>query len=250
MLRSAQATSNIVLLDSTITVTWGNGRCIKILGEVRNTGDSDVCFVEITYTLKDASDTVIGRDSTFALGSSKRLSLTGMVTDTVLCPGEVGAFLLQTAVPFDQVHSMHHKIGFDTFATQSLKANIELKGNLNEHADHGDWRLWGELKNRGSITGYFIKFVATIKNREGRVIDVPFKYVDGETIVLDSGETTDTALSPGAVGSFALLTLVGKSITYRINWDEEAPQSDGGSDDDHDDSGGGDGGCFISTVTR
>ena len=91
-----------------------------------------------------------------------------------------------------------------------------------------------------------------------------FKYVDGETIVLDSGETTDTALSPGAVGSFEAFTLAPyeevDSITYKINWDEKDTHSDDedaddgdgaddGDDTDDDDNGGG-GGCFISSVAK
>jgi hypothetical protein len=84
--------------------------------------------------------------------------------------------------------------------------------------------LLGELKNLRGAIGYFVKFVATVKNVNGQVIDVGYSFINGSTIELASGIITDTALSPTEIASFEVSTIAMYSNTgatsYKINWDE------------------------------
>lgn len=216
---------NVILLDSTEYVTQDFAGDIKILGELQNVGNSDVSFVKITYTFKDASGALLDTDTTYVHGSSKRLSLSSIVTDTILSPNEVGSFKLYTYVPFNLVSSMSHVISFENYDTTPLIAEIILHGELVEREDFfGDLEILGELKNVGSLLAYFVKFVSTAKNNVGQVIDVASSYINGVTVELDSGITTDTGLYPNQIASFKIYSSAEYSevdnVIYKINWNE------------------------------
>ena len=106
--KAAPSGTNVILLESTLYVTEDYSGDIKILGEIQNTGNSDVSFVKITYTFKDRSDDIIDTDYTYINGSSKNLGV--VVTDTILSPGEIGSFNLYTDIPHDLVSSFYYNI--------------------------------------------------------------------------------------------------------------------------------------------
>ena len=93
---------------------------------MQNVGDSDVSFVKITYTFKDAGDNLLDTEYTYIYGSSKRLS--SIVTDTILSPNEVGSFLMYTDVSYNLVNSMSYVISFENYDTTPLIAEIILYG--------------------------------------------------------------------------------------------------------------------------
>jgi len=214
---------SIILLISTENVTQDSFGDIKILGELQNVGNADVSFVKITYTFKDASDDVLDTEYTYVYGSSKNTDT--VVTDTILSPGEVGSFSLYTNVPNDLVTSMYYTISYENYDTYQMKSEIVLHGNIVKQPDYfGYLELLGELKNLRGAIGYFVKFVATVKNVKGQVIDVGYSYINGSTVELASGIITDTALSPIEIASFKVSTIAMYSNTgetsYKINWDE------------------------------
>jgi hypothetical protein len=132
---------------------------------------------------------------------------------------------MYTDVSYNLVNSMSYVISFENYDTTPLIAEINLHGSLIKREDtFGELEIIGELKNIGSLLAYFVKFVPTVKNSVGQVIDVGFTYINGVTVELDSGITTDTGLYPGQTASFKVYTLADYSsvdnVTYKINWDE------------------------------
>jgi hypothetical protein len=166
---------SVVLIGSSLNKTKDFEGDIKILGELQNTGPSDVSFVRITYTFKDASGLVLDTDYTYIYGSSKRLVASNIVTDTVLSPDECGGFQLYTNVPYDQVASMYYSISFENYETSPMGAVIGKYGNLNEQEDYsGELKVLGELQNTGAVIAYFIKFVVIPKDVNGQVLDIDY----------------------------------------------------------------------------
>ena len=215
--------TNVILLESTLYVTEDYSGDIKILGELQNTGNSDVSFVKITYTFKNSSDDIIDTDYTYINGSSKKLDV--VVTDTILSPNEIGSFKLYTDIPYDIVNSIYYNILYENYETNPMKSEIIIHGNIVKRPDYfGDLELLGELKNLRGAIGYFVKLVATIKTTNGKVIDVGYSYINGSMVELESGITTDTALSPAEIWSFKVITSAlyseTETISYKINWDE------------------------------
>ena len=220
-----QVATDVILLEPSVTRTENYLGNIKVLGEVKNVGESEVCFVKITYGFYDAAGELIGTDYTYVEGSSKRLVASQTITSTVLSPDEIGAFELYTDIPNDQVSSANSSISFETYETSPPDAVIVLNGNL-ARAERHDGRLTvsGELKNTGDTVAYWIQLVAVVKNAAGRVLDIDFDFADGDTVVLDSGEERDAALMPGATGDVVLYTDAQyadvETIDYKINWEE------------------------------
>lgn len=220
---AALSGTNVILLESTLYVTEDYSGDIKILGELQNTGNSDVSFVKITYTFKDSSDDIIDTDYTYIHGSTKNLAVVS--TDTILSPSEVGFFRLYTDIPYDLVNSFYYNISYENYETHPMKSEVVLHGNIIERPDYfGFMELLGELKNLRGATGYFVQFVAAVKNVNGQVIGIGSSFINGRTVELESGITTDTALSPAEVASFEVRTIAmysdAEAITYKINWDE------------------------------
>ena len=114
---------------------------------------------------------------------------------------------------------------FENYDTTPLIAEIILYGELVEREDFfGDLEILGELENVGSLLAYFVKFVSTAKNNVGQVIDVASSYINGVTVELYSGITTDTGLYPQEIASFKIYSSAEYSevdnVTYKINWNE------------------------------
>jgi hypothetical protein len=132
---------------------------------------------------------------------------------------------MYTDVSYNLVNSMSYVISFENYDTTPLIAEINLHGSLVEREDtFGELEILGELRNIGSLLAYFVKFVPTVKNSVGQVIDVGFTYLNGITVELDSGITTSTGLYPGQIASFKIYTSAEYSqvdiVTYKINWEE------------------------------
>lgn len=223
---SPQNSNSIILIDSSVYKTKDSGGNINILGEVQNAGSRDLSFVKITYTFKDASDLLIDTDYTYIYGSTKKLTSSGIDTDTILVPNESGAFELFTDVPYDQVASMYYSISYETYETSPMGATIVKYGEITKQQDSsGKLKVLGEIQNTGTATiGIFAKFRTIPKNVEGQVLDMDTGCVNGDTVELTSGISTDTALKPGSIGSFDIYTDAPyeetSTLDYKINWDE------------------------------
>ena len=223
-LTTALTGDEVILLEPTVYVTQDYSGDIQVSGELKNTGTFDVSFVKITYTFKDSSNQIIDTDYTYVYGSSKKLT-SGIAIDTVLSTGEVGSFELHTSIPYDSVNSMYYTINFDDYETEPMGTTIVQNGEVTEQQDYfGDLDLVGEVKNTGDEIAYFVKYVATIKNNINQVIDVDYTYINGRTVELESGITTDTAVFPNGIASFKVTTDAEyaevETITYKINWGE------------------------------
>ena len=68
---SETSAGSVILLVSTENVTQDSFGDLKILGELQNVGNTDVSFVKITYTFRDASDDVLDTEYTYVYGSYK-----------------------------------------------------------------------------------------------------------------------------------------------------------------------------------
>lgn len=194
-----------------------------LLGEIKNTGDMDASFVKINFTIRDSSGNVLDSDFTYIYGSSERLE-SGVITDTILKPSEVGSFKLWANVPNSQVSSYDYIINYDTYPTTALKNNLSIVGNINEIDCDGNRKYAGEICNNGLLVSYFTSIVFTMKNSDGDVIDIDYTYVNGSNYTTSGGTTTDTAIYPNETASFSLCTLTPSSqiasYYYKINWYE------------------------------
>ncbi len=141
---------------------------------------------------------LVGSGSAFVLGRSRRLRLSRIVTDTALLPGQTGCFIMFTLTPRAAVESVDLAFNFESFETDRLLGKVQLDGPVNRRADAvGDLELNGRMRNSGDRLTFLNAVVYSILSGGGRSLGCGIGFVQGSTVTLADGITTDTGLSPG-----------------------------------------------------
>ncbi|MGD8329961.1 MAG: matrixin family metalloprotease [Acidobacteriota bacterium] len=223
---------NPEFVQPTLNFTSDSSGNIRVMGEMQNRfiGPGPATFIRVQATFLAADGSVVGTDSAYVLGRSRRLRDTGVVTDTALAAGQRGCFMIVTNVPASRVDSVLLSGTFSIFSNDPLDGRLRLAGFGRSVSDGGTLQLDGAARNIGSRTTYFNKVVFDVKTP--KVQTCTFANVQGSTIALPGGGTTSTALAPGAVGSFSTTTdvPVGRlEIRTYTQWSENAPAGSGAS---------------------
>jgi len=226
------AEPNPEFVEPTLNFTTDSSGNIRVMGEMQNRfiGPGPASFIRIEATFLAADGSVVGTDSAYVLGRSRRLRDSGAVTDTALAAGQRGCFMIVTNVPASRVDSVLLGGTFSVFSNDPLDGRLQLAGFGRSTSDSGTLQLDGGARNTGSRTTYFNKVVFDVKTP--KVQTCTFADVQGSTIALPGGGTTSTALAPGATGSFSRTTdvPVGRlEIRTYTQWSENAPAGSGAS---------------------
>ena len=173
-----------------------------LLGEVKNTG-STATFAKAKCNLFDSSSNLLETETTYIVGSVVILKGSQSNTNTALKQDEIGVFKAWTSTPASNVSSFDCSYTFDTYEIEEAQATLEIKGNVNQQSDYSEeLELLGSVTNSGTTGLIFGQVIFAIKNSAGNLLDIESTYIDGETVQLTSGSTTDTALNPGSAGTF------------------------------------------------
>ncbi len=187
-----------------------------ILGEVKNVG-STATFVKAKCNLFDFDGNLLETETTYISGSVVTLTGTDSNTNTALNRNDVGVYKAWTSTAATSVDDVRCKFSYDTYATKKPLANLEVSGNVTRRMDGlGNLKLTGFVKNTGSKGLTFGQIIFAIKNSAGALLDLESTYIDGTIVTLNNGISTDTALRPGASGTFDLITDISFSTSYKL----------------------------------
>jgi len=136
-----------------------------VVGEVQNTGDGALDYVEITATFYDSGNTVVGTGYTF--------------TDIdVVHAGQKSPFDLFL---YDETQSAkvdHYELGIQFDPTGSLPIGLEILSH-SKYVDSIDYtHVVGEVKNTGDMVAHYVQVVATFYDSNGKVVAESFTYTD------------------------------------------------------------------------
>ena len=217
---------NPVFVDPTINITQDFFGDVLVMGEVQNRvlGAGAPTFIEIDAVFFSPGGNVVGTDSTFLHGRSRRLRNTGIVTDTALLPGQRGCFMMFTNVPASQVDLVLLGGTFNTFSNDPLNGRLQVRQYTQQADFFGDLQMDGTASNVGTRPTYFNEIVFDVKTPRVQTCDSTF--VDGVNMMLPSGVITSTGLFPGQVGTFTNFTNVPfgpLEVRRYTQWDETAP---------------------------
>jgi hypothetical protein len=246
--------------------TSGN---MKIMGRVRNDGATAVPFVEITATLYDAVPDVIGVARSYVHGSSGQIN--GAVINSVLYPGETGAFVIVSATPFAQVDSIDYDINVGTgeVTAMTLIEITELYLNPSNNppgyeAEQNFLNTWDIIPNPDILVyAQNIEVWMAAIDTGGYVRDVlPMPVIPD--CLLDAtcmDEELNSVLWPGSscyTDNFSWeASYTVDELLIKVNWEEyvcdlsveeEEQQQEQVMVPPADDGGGG--GCFIGTTAN
>ena len=68
----------------------------------------------------------------------------------------------------------------------------------------GDWEALGEVYNDLGVGIYFVEVHAMLRDADGKIIELPDIYVDGDTYTTEHGIETTTYIAPGEIAPFHL----------------------------------------------
>jgi len=183
----AAAAGAVVQNDSAWIDSLGD---LHIVGEVKNTGDLWVRFVEITGTLRDASNGVVDVIFTYTLLS-------------YVPPGNTASFdmIEMDTAKSARVQSYSLAVEFQQVAALSQKLIIL---SVSDSKNALGWlEVVGEVQNQGDIPSTYTKVVGTFYDTNDKVVYVGLTYTSPDEIPV------------GGRCGFKL-TVVGTERTYRI----------------------------------
>lgn len=137
---------------------------LRIVGEVKNTGDVWLRFVKITGTLKNANGQVVDVQTTFTLME-------------YLPPGAKSPFDLMESDPSkaSTISSYSLVLNFQQ-ATSTLANSLTIQNTGSSIDSLGILEVVGEIRNNGPQISNFTKVIATFYDNFGKVIAVAFTF--------------------------------------------------------------------------
>jgi hypothetical protein len=144
-----------------------------VVGEVVNTTEENLRFVEVLASFYDATGQLVGTGSTFT-----ELS--------IIEAGGSAPFKLATLDPSPSLAS--YKLRTDYLTTSQALLRVEVVSHSEYVADNGWYHIVGEIRNPNGFRVKFPKLVATYYNATHEVMRVEMAFSELET--LDTGQTS------------------------------------------------------------
>jgi hypothetical protein len=144
-----------------------------VVGEVVNTTEDNLRFVEVLASFYDAEGQLVGTGSTFT-----ELS--------IVEAGGSAPFKLSTLDPPPSLAS--YKLRTDYLTTNQARLRVEVVSHSEYVADNGWYYVVGEIRNPNGFMVKFPKLVATYYNATHEVVRVEMAFSELET--LEPGQTS------------------------------------------------------------
>lgn len=175
------AAGNVVILTNTGYLDFSGN--YYVVGEVENSGESAVNFVQVTATYYNSANSVI----------ATRFDLTMLY---VIMPERKSPFEIALLDVSQSAQVHHYSLSVTFLETSPLPIGIEIT-SASSHVDtSGRMHLTGELKNIGTETLVNTKVVATFYNETSIVIAAAMSNIDPEI----TGE-----INPNQTGPFEII---------------------------------------------
>jgi hypothetical protein len=134
-----------------------------IVGEVENRSDDYMRFVNIAATLYDAEGQVIGAESMYTFID-------------IIPPGTKTPFNVSF---FDQPVPASYKLQIEGYDSDSRPlTNLEILSHSMVDKGEGLFLILGEVKNGRSIPAKFVKVIATLYDKNNKLVGTEFTYVE------------------------------------------------------------------------
>jgi len=136
----------------------GNDGMMHIVGEIKNDSKSPVNKIKITATLTDENGIVIDE-------------INGKIMSNILMPGMKGSFDIITNER--NIHeSFDYDLGFEYKLAAPKNQVIEVVSSEMKRDQLNNLIISGTIENNGEITANMINIVATLYDRDGKVLTV------------------------------------------------------------------------------
>lgn len=146
-----------------------------VVGEVQNTGDTNLTFVKLEATFSDDNGKIIATSNAYSLMD-------------ILLPGEKSPFYF-TELTGEDVKQYAVKIAeFDETDNQPYR-DFEILDHASTVDELDEYHVSGQVKNTGSEDAEHTNVFATFYGSEGEVVAVGFTTVGVDPWLLSPGQT-------------------------------------------------------------
>lgn len=174
-----------------------------LLGAVGNTGVNAAGELVVTGNFKDSGNNTVGSYGAEVRGGSN-VKLDDNSFTNALLPGDTGYYRMDTPFDFEKI------ISWDLAYTYTPKNATQYTRTTDPvfasgptfSSSGGKLQVSGGVTNPGSSLTYWNDIYFFIFDSSGKLVDVKSTYVMGSEYNYGGG-TTDTALQPGASGTFS-----------------------------------------------
>jgi hypothetical protein len=175
---------------------------LHIFGEVKNTGDVWLHYVQITGTLRDASNAIVDVVFTF--------------TKTMyLPPGEVGGFDLSERDTTKSARVQSYSLVVDPNEATPIMQNLAILNAADSKNSNGELEIVGEVQNHGMSTSTYTEIVGTFYDVNGKVVYVGFTFTSPSDVPAGAKYGFKlTVRSDERTNQIARYSLVAESIEY------------------------------------
>lgn len=179
---------------------------LHIVGELQNTGNVDLEFVEVDASVYGADGTLIAGDFTY--------SETDVVFVDEIVPFNV-VFIDIDVAGIDYTYELQIQAEPADFLIHSNHREFVVSDDQMSPGPFGGYKIVGQVENVGQETAEFVEVIATLYDADGNVVGVDFTFAD-----------TDT-LDPGMKSPFTvdILSTSGEAASYKLIVEGSIPQS-------------------------
>ena len=112
-----------IVQNGDVTKQTDNSGDLKLIGEVKNTGNEIAYFVKYVATIKNNNNQVIDVGYSYISGRSIELE-SGITTDTALFPNDIASFKIYTFAEYTEYDTFTYKINWYEGRVASKKINL------------------------------------------------------------------------------------------------------------------------------
>lgn len=201
--------SLLVMLDtvSATRETLGGSAFVRIMGQVRNGWNAGAAALVTVAASYERNGARIGlSQKTYVNGTARRLSRTGVVTDTALEPAATGCFVMFAQFTDTRVTGLEVVAGGGDLPSQPLAGAVDVDGAPTMASDGVDsLRVSGQLRNGGSTVTRQNEVWVEARDSSGRVLDC-------------TGESARTAMAPRRTAPFVVATEAPVATARFVRW--------------------------------
>lgn len=175
-----------------------------VVGEVQNTGDMNLEYVEITATFYDSSNVVVDTSFTFADLS-------------VLLVGRKSPFKVILVDTEQSAKVDHYSLGVTYDVSEFGKPEgLEILSS-SSYVDILGWmHVVGEIKNVGVYATTYVEVIATVYDSTGKVIDCAFTFSNPSDLEADQKAPFEIMLMSDKVSLVDSYELTAESDQYAM----------------------------------
>ena len=167
------------VIPGQVSIVYGN---LHVAGEVRNTTDSWVQYIEVIMTFYDADGEILKTASTYVLQDA-------------VAPDSTGVFEISADVGSQVASVMAYEFkAYGMEPTSILYQDLELTAR-GGYFSSGYYHFPGEVKNTGSSDCQHTQIIAGFYNAGGRIVRADFTYANPDKVPAGSSAPFEFILS-------------------------------------------------------